>query len=104
MRREAHPPICAFQLRQSGVEQLDFNLLFRWFVGLSINDHVWDHYTFSHNRERLVDEGMARKFFERVKLMAEWQELASNEHFSVDGTLIEAWASQSHRNYGGDGL
>ncbi len=67
------------------VEQIDFNLLFRWFVGLSIDDRVWDHSTFSHNRERLFDEGMARKFFERVKLIAEWQELVSDEHFSVEG-------------------
>jgi hypothetical protein len=50
------------------VEQIDFNLLFRWFVGLSIDDRVWDHSTFSHNRERLFDEGMARKFFEQVRL------------------------------------
>jgi transposase len=79
------------------VEQIDFNLLFRWFVGLSIDDGVWDHSTFSHNRERLFDAGMARKFFERVKLLAEWQDLVSDEHFSVDGTLIEAWAS--HKSF-----
>ena len=79
------------------VEQIDFNLLFRWFVGLAIDDRVWDHSTFSHNRKRLFDEGMARKFFERVKLIAEWQELVSDEHFSVDGTLIDAWAS--HKSF-----
>jgi len=79
------------------VEQIDFNLLFRWFVGLTMDDRVWDHSTFSHNRKRLFDEGMARKFFERVKLIAEWQDLVSNEHFSVDGTLIDAWAA--HKSF-----
>jgi transposase len=79
------------------VEQIDFNLRFRWFVGLSIDDRVWDHSTFSHNRERLFDAGMARKFFERIKLIAEWQELVSDEHFSVDGTLIDAWAA--HKSF-----
>jgi transposase len=79
------------------VEQIDFNLLFRWFVGLTMDDRVWDHSTFSHNRKRLFDEGMARKFFERVKLIAEWQELVSDEHFSVDGTLIDAWAA--HKSF-----
>jgi transposase len=79
------------------VEQIDFNLLFRWFVGLSIDTPVWNHSTFSHNRERLFNAGMARKFFERVKVIAEWQELLSDEHFSVDGTLIDAWAA--HKSF-----
>jgi len=79
------------------VEQIDFNLLFRWFVGLAIDARVWDHSTFSHNRKRLFDEGMARRFFERVKAIAEWQALVCDEHFSVDGTLIEAWAS--HKSF-----
>jgi transposase len=76
------------------VEHVDFNLLYRWFVGLDIDDRVWDHSTFTHNRERLFNAGMARAFFERVRMIAEWQALLSDEHFSVDGTLIEAWASQ----------
>ncbi len=75
------------------VEQLDFNLLFRWFVGLGIDAGVWDHSTFSKHRDRLFDEGMARAFFERVVWLAEWQDLICDEHFSVDGTLIAAWAS-----------
>lgn len=79
------------------VEHLDFNLLYRWFVGLSIDDQVWDHSTFSHNRKRLFAEGMARQFFERVKAIAEWQNLLSDEHFSVDGTLIDAWAA--HKSF-----
>lgn len=77
------------------VEQIDYSLLFRWFVGLGIDDGVWDHSTFSKNRQRLFDEGMARQFFERVKWLAEWQELLSDEHITVDGTLIEAWASDT---------
>ena len=79
------------------VEQIDFNLLFRWFVGLSIDDRVWDHSTFSHNRKCLSDEGMARKSFERLKLLAQWQDLVSDEHFRVEGTLIDAWAA--HKSF-----
>ena len=76
------------------VEHIDFNLLYRWFVGLDIDEAVWDHSTFSHNRNRLFNAGMARTFFERVRMIAEWQDLVSDEHFRVDGSLIEAWASQ----------
>lgn len=75
------------------VEQIDFNLLYRWFVGLTTDDEVWHHSTFSANRDRLLNERVARLFFGRVLLLAEWKELVSNEHFSVDGTLIKAWAS-----------
>ncbi len=73
------------------VEAVNYNPLYRWFVGLNIEDKVWDHSTFSANRERLFNEDLARAF-ERVKLSAQWGRLASDEHFSVDGTLIEAWA------------
>jgi transposase len=79
------------------VEQIDFNLLFRWFVGLCIDERVWDHSSFTRSRERLFAEGMARAFFERVRALAEWQDLISDEHFSVDGTLIDAWAS--HKSF-----
>ena len=79
------------------VEAIDYNLLYRWFVGLNIEDKVWDHSTFSANRERLFNEDLAREFFERVKSTAEWAKLTSDEHFSVDGTLIEAWAS--HKSF-----
>lgn len=79
------------------VEAVNYNLLYRWFVGLNIEDKVWDHSTFSANRERLFNEDLARAFFERVKLSAQWSRLASDEHFSVDGTLIEAWAS--HKSF-----
>ncbi len=79
------------------VEAIDYNLLYRWFVGLNIEDKVWDHSTFSANRERLFNEDLARAFFERVKHTADWAKLTSDEHFSVDGTLIEAWAS--HKSF-----
>jgi transposase len=89
------------------MEQINYNLLFRWFVGLNIDDAVWDHSTFSFNRERLFDAEIAQRFFEHSVLMARVQELVSDEHFSVDGTLLEAWAS--HKSFrpkdgsGGDG-
>jgi len=74
------------------MEQLDYNLLFRWFVGLGMDDTVWNHAVFSKNRERLLNQDIARSFFRRVLEQA--QPLLSDEHFTVDGTLIEAWASQ----------
>lgn len=86
------------------MEQLDYNLLFRWFVGLNIDDTVWDHSTFSFNRDRLFDEEVAQRFFENTVLQAQLRGLTSDEHFSVDGTLLEAWAShKSFRPKGGDG-
>jgi transposase len=75
------------------VEQLEYNLLFRWFVGLSMDDKVWSHSTFSKNRDRLIAHDVATQFFEIVRQQAEDVDLLSNEHFTVDGTLIEAWAS-----------
>ena len=85
------------------MEELDYNLLFRWFVGLSIDDEVWDHSTFSKNRERLLEHEIVGKFFDRVCTYAEQAGLLSDEHFTVDGTLIEAWASQkSFRPKDGD--
>jgi transposase len=74
-------------------EQLDYNLLFRWFVGLSMDDAVWDRTSFSKNRDRLLESDIARGFFEAIVAQAEEEGLTSDEHFSVDGTLIEAWAS-----------
>ncbi len=74
------------------MEQLDYNLLFRWFVGLEIDEPVWNHAVFSKNRDRLLNQDLAQQFFARVKAQA--TALMSDEHFTVDGTLIEAWASQ----------
>jgi transposase len=76
------------------MEQLDYNLLFRWFVGLNMDDTVWDATVFSKNRERMLKSEIARMFFEAVVEEARVVGLLSDEHFSVDGTLIEAWASQ----------
>jgi len=75
------------------MEQLDYNLLFRWFVGLRMDDAVWDATVFTKNRERLLAGDVARAFLDQVVAEARAQHLLSNEHFSVDGTLIEAWAS-----------
>ena len=75
------------------VEQLDYNLLFRWFVGLSVDEAVWDHSTFTKNRDRLIDAGVARKLLRQVGARARRAGLLSAEHFSVDGTLIEAWSA-----------
>lgn len=74
------------------MEQMNYNLLFRWFVGLELDEPVWNHAVFSKNRERLLNHEVAREFFRRV--LAEAKPHLSDEHFTVDGTLIEAWASQ----------
>jgi transposase len=75
------------------MEQLDYNLLFRWFVGLSMDDAVWDATVFCKNRDRLLDGDIAAKFMAGVLVLPQVKKLLSSEHFSVDGTLIEAWAS-----------
>jgi hypothetical protein len=74
-------------------QHIDYNLLYRWFVGLNMDDKVWDHSTFTKNRDRLLNETVSRAFFDKVLGLAQWQGLVSSDHFSVDGTLIEAWAS-----------
>lgn len=79
------------------MEQLDYNFLFRWFVGLSIDDPVWDVTVFTKNRERLHGGEVAQGFFKAVVGQARAQGLLSDEHFTVDGTLIEAWAS--HKSF-----
>lgn len=76
------------------MEELNYNLLFRWFVGLNLDDPVWDPTVYSKNRERLLTSDVAQAFFEEVRAYAEQQGLLSDEHFTVDGTLLEAWASQ----------
>ncbi len=75
------------------IEELEYNLLYRWFVGLGMDESVWDATTFSKNRERFIDGEVARRFFQQVLREAKQRDLVSEEHFSVDGTLIEAWAS-----------
>ena len=76
------------------VEQMEYNLLFRWFVGLGMNDRVWDATSFTKNRERLLAGEVAQVFFSAVVASARQLRLLSDEHFTVDGTLIEAWASE----------
>lgn len=76
------------------VEQLDYNLLYRWFVGLGMDEAVWDATTFTRNRQRLIDADAGRALMTAILGQAREKKLLSDEHFSVDGTLIEAWASQ----------
>src|ERR1700736_973684 len=84
------------------IEQLQYNMLFRWFVGMEMDEEVWNHAVFSKNRERLLNEEIAEGFFQRVLERA--KPYMSDEHFTVDGTLIEAWASQkSFRRKDGQG-
>src|SRR5262249_3263135 len=75
------------------MEEMDYNLLFRWFVGLNADDEVWDASTFTKNRDRLLEAHVARELFSRVVEQARGKGLASDEHFTVDGTLLEARAS-----------
>lgn len=79
------------------MEQIRYNLLYRWFIGLAIDDEVWDHSTFSKNRDRLLEHAVVERFFTEVMTLADKRRLLSREHFSVDGTLIQAWAS--HKSF-----
>lgn len=79
------------------MEQLEYNMLFRWFVGLNMDDPIWDVTVFTKNRERFLDGEIAEKFFSVVLEQARGADLLSDEHFTVDGTLVEAWAS--HKSF-----
>ena len=85
------------------IEQLDYNLLFRWFVGLTMDDQVWVPTVFTKNRDRLLDGEVADLFFKQVLAVAREHNLLSDEHFTVDGTLIEAWAGQKSFKKKGNG-
>src|SRR5467141_5060301 len=74
-------------------EQLDYNFLFRWFLDLEVDEASFDHSTFSRNRARLLEHAVAGEFFRAVVAQARTRKLLSDEHFTVDGTLVEAWAS-----------
>ena len=91
----------------ASIEQLDYNLLFRWFVGLSPDDPIWDATVFTKNRERLQEGDVLQKFMIKLLEHEKVKPLLSDEHFSVDGTLIEAWASHKSfkpkRTKNGDG-
>ena len=85
------------------MDRLEFDLLFRWFVGIGVDDAAWDHSTFSKNRERLLEGDIAAKLLSAVLAQPRVKQLLSTDHFSVDGTLIEAWASmKSFRPKDGD--
>src|SRR6201987_3018727 len=75
------------------MERLEFDLLFRWFVGIGVDEPVWDHSTFSKNRDRLLDGHIAAKFLTAILAQPRVKRLLSSEHFAVDGTRIESWAS-----------
>jgi transposase len=92
-------PQILFSIRSEPMllEQLRYNLLFRWFVGLSMDDPIWDVSTFSKNRQRFLDGEIGRQFFTAAVERARAANLLSDEHFTVDGTLIEAWAS--HKSF-----
>ncbi len=93
---------CSVRLERQLIEQVDYNLLFRWFVGLGMDDKVWNHAAFSKNRDRLLRSEVAQRFFAEVNRLA--RRFMSDEHFTVDGTLIQAWASQkSFRSKDGSG-
>lgn len=79
------------------IEQLQYNLLFRWFVGLGMDEAVWHPTSFTKNRDRLLDGEIANEFFSEVLKIARERDILSDEHFTVDGTLIEAWAS--HKSF-----
>jgi len=79
------------------MEQVRYNLLYRWFIGLAIDGEVWDHSSFSKNRDRLLEHAVVERFFTEVMSLADRRKLLSKEHFSVDGTLIQAWAS--HKSF-----
>jgi transposase len=97
---------CFYSVRSERqlMERLEFDLLFGWFVGLGIDDSVWDASSFSKNRDRLLAGEVAQRFLAELLARQEVKRLLSSEHFSVDGTLIQAWASQKsfRRKHGGD--
>src|SRR5437868_7224981 len=75
------------------MEEIDYSILFRWFIGLNLDEQVWDATTFTKNRDRLLEADVAKQFLSEVVELARARGLVSDEHFSVDGTLLEAWAS-----------
>src|SRR6266852_1932232 len=74
------------------MEEIDYSVLFRWFVGMNLDEEVWDATTFTKNRDRLLEADVAKEFLAQVVERARSQGLTSDEHFTVDGTLLEAWA------------
>ncbi|HEX2748039.1 MAG TPA: IS5 family transposase [Verrucomicrobiales bacterium] len=93
LRATLLPAFYSIRSERQLMERLEFDLLFRWFVGLGIDDPAWDHSVFSKNRDRLLEGEIAAKFLAAVLVQPRIKRLLSSQHFSVDGTLIEAWAS-----------
>jgi len=87
-------PVYSVRSERILMEQLDYNVLFRWFVGLNMDDPIWDATVFTKNRQRLVEGDIADAFFAAVLKQARERDLLSDEHFTVDRTLLEAWAGQ----------
>jgi IS5 family transposase len=86
------------------MEEIEYNILFRWFVGLNLDEEVWDATVFSKNRDRLLEADVAKLFLQQVVEQAQAQDFTSDEHFTVDGTLLEAWAgAKSFRSKEGKG-
>ena len=79
------------------MEEIDYSMLYRWFVGLNLDEEVWDPTTFTKNRDRLLQADVAKEFLAQVVAQARQRGLTSDEHFTVDGTLLEAWATGSNR-------
>ncbi len=95
--------LCSVRSERMLMEQLEYNLLFRWFVGLSANEPVWHPTVFTKNRDRLLEGAVAEEFFSLIVGQARSRKLFSDEHFTVDGTLIEAWAGQKSFQRKGSG-
>jgi len=97
-------PFYGIRSERQLMERMEFDLLFRWFAGLGVDDPAWDHSSFSKNRDRLLEGEIAARFFQAVLAQPQVKRLLSSDHFSVDGTLIEAWASikSFRRKDGGD--
>src|SRR5260370_14362537 len=85
--------LCSVRSERMLMEEIDYNILFRWFVGLNLDDAVWDATVFTKNRDRLLEAEVAKEFLSLVVEQARGQGWASEEHFTVDGSLLEAWAS-----------
>ena len=86
--------LCSIRSERMLMEQLEYNLLFRWFVGLSANEPVWHPAVFTRNRDRLLKGAVSEQFYSLIVTQARRKKLLSDEHFTVDGTLVEAWAGQ----------
>src|SRR5512146_1490783 len=93
LRAQLLQMLCSVRSERLLMEEIDYSMLFRWFVGLNLDEEVWDATTFTKNRDRLLEAEVAKLFLRHVVEQARQKGLTSDEHFTVDGTLLEAWAS-----------